>query len=127
MDGAAASKAQESDVYCSMFDLTSNKPLRAADRTRLHLIDVNELQDLTALPVDLYELLYQRLSELISSGGYSCVLHLSLLAGLTPATASHRTPLNLVKLSESLYPPSVLPPGVPPPPPSVFPSLPLPR
>lgn len=62
-----------------MFDLTGNKPLRAADRARLHLIDVNELQDPTALPVDLYDLLYQRLSELISSGGYACVLPSSSL------------------------------------------------
>jgi hypothetical protein len=60
------------DTYCSMFDLTTNMPLRPSDRNRLHLIDVETLSD-SHPSTDVYDLLFDRLSDLISSRGYSSV------------------------------------------------------
>lgn len=68
-----AAKAAETDVYCSLFDLTTVRALRSGDQARLHLVDVDELASSSKLPADLYEVLYQRLASIISEGGYSCV------------------------------------------------------
>ncbi|KAL8290030.1 hypothetical protein RQP46_002969 [Phenoliferia psychrophenolica] len=66
---APTPKAAEADVYCSLFDLTTIRALRAGDRGRLHPLDVDTLT--SSLPGDLYEVLYQRLASIISEGGYS--------------------------------------------------------
>lgn len=66
----AAPKGAENDVYCSLFDLTTSKQLRTADRARLTVVDVQELQGDPSLPSEVYEALYQRLESLITEKGY---------------------------------------------------------
>jgi hypothetical protein len=71
MEGTdVATRTTDSDVYCSMFDLTTTMPLRAADQARLKLIDVDTLSS-GALPSDLYEVLYQRIAQLIDEEDYA--------------------------------------------------------
>lgn len=66
----AAVKGDASDVYCSMFDLAQVKQLRAADRARLHLVDVDELDQCDTEVSDRYDQLYCRLEAIITDGGY---------------------------------------------------------
>ncbi|KAI5476000.1 elongator complex protein 4 [Pseudohyphozyma bogoriensis] len=63
---------ETSDVYCSMFDLTTVKTLRPAEQNRLHLVDVDTLTTSSSdIPTNLYELLFARLKTIIAEGGYS--------------------------------------------------------
>ncbi|ORY78831.1 Elongator complex protein 4 [Leucosporidium creatinivorum] len=64
-------KGTENDVYCSLFDLTTTKQLRAADRARLTVVDVDELsEDPSRPPAEVYEELYKRLESIITEKGY---------------------------------------------------------
>ncbi|KAM0789007.1 hypothetical protein ACM66B_003075 [Microbotryomycetes sp. NB124-2] len=59
----------ETDTYCSLFDLTSTRPLTAQDDARLSLVDVAELGSSSTqslMPADLYELLYQRIEDILT-------------------------------------------------------------
>jgi elongator complex protein 4 len=63
---STAPKGVENDVYCSLFDLTTTKQLRAADRARLTVVDVDELAE---RPTGVYEALYERLESIITEKG----------------------------------------------------------
>ncbi|GAA5837571.1 hypothetical protein JCM3766R1_006849 [Sporobolomyces carnicolor] len=67
---AQASRVGDETVYCSTFDLTTTRPLSAADRARLHPVDVDELAGLSGSGNGLYDQLYQKLETFISQRGY---------------------------------------------------------
>ncbi|GAA5892833.1 uncharacterized protein JCM6883_007489 [Sporobolomyces salmoneus] len=65
-----ASRTGEETVYCSTFDLTTTRQLSASDRSRLHLIDIDEIQDTAGSPNEFYNNLYQKLETFVSENGY---------------------------------------------------------
>ncbi|GAA5974810.1 hypothetical protein JCM5350_001307 [Sporobolomyces pararoseus] len=60
----------EETVYCSTFDLTTTRSLSPTDRSKLHTIDIDELQDTSNSPVDFYNNLYQKIETFVSQNGY---------------------------------------------------------
>lgn len=65
-----APKGNEADTYCTMFDLTTPRQLRASDRQRLTLVDVDTLGDDDSA-TDVYDALLARLEHIITTGGYA--------------------------------------------------------
>lgn len=67
---------QAEAAFCSLFDLTTVRPLRGSDHAQLHLVDVDSLgsHSQSDLPADLYELLFLQLEQLIQQGHYGFVL-----------------------------------------------------
>jgi elongator complex protein 4 len=64
-----AARAGETDIYSSVFDLTTTRSLSSADRDLLHLIDVDELAS-SSSSGGLYTSLYERVETLITDGGF---------------------------------------------------------
>ncbi|GAA6007518.1 hypothetical protein JCM10207_006372 [Rhodosporidiobolus poonsookiae] len=60
---AAPAATVGTDTYCSTFDLTTTRTLSAADRARLHLIDVDGFP--SSSPDELYDALYERIEKLV--------------------------------------------------------------
>ncbi|KAK4057822.1 Elongator subunit elp4 [Microbotryomycetes sp. JL221] len=56
------------DTYCSLFDLTLTRQLKPQDKARLSVVDVATLQSSSTsslMPADMYELLYQRIEDIL--------------------------------------------------------------
>ncbi|GAA5965789.1 hypothetical protein JCM3765_007347 [Sporobolomyces pararoseus] len=60
----------EETVYCSTFDLTTTRSLSPSDLSKLHSIDIDELQDTSSSPADFYNNLYQKIETFVSQNGY---------------------------------------------------------
>ncbi|GAA5965745.1 hypothetical protein JCM3765_007329 [Sporobolomyces pararoseus] len=60
----------EETVYCSTFDLTTTRSLSSSDLSKLHSIDIDELQDTSSSPADFYNNLYQKIETFVSQNGY---------------------------------------------------------
>ncbi|KAM0746555.1 PAXNEB-domain-containing protein [Meredithblackwellia eburnea MCA 4105] len=59
------------DTYCSLFDLTTTRPLRSSDKQLLHLINASTFTSHDDRSSDPYEGVLERLSSIITEGGYS--------------------------------------------------------
>ncbi|KAG0654172.1 hypothetical protein C6P46_001853 [Rhodotorula mucilaginosa] len=65
---SSTSNSSSTGTYCSVFDLTQTRRLSEADRSLLHLIDVDELCSSSASP-NPYEDLYNRIESLVQERG----------------------------------------------------------
>ncbi|GAA5927558.1 Elongator subunit ELP4 [Sporobolomyces koalae] len=74
-------------VYCSTFDLTTTRALSTEDRSRLHMFEIDEMQDSTGSSSEFYTALYERIESFVSQKGY---LHTN-----APSTSAPRRALRI--------------------------------
>ncbi|BGP07339.1 Elongator subunit elp4 [Rhodotorula toruloides] len=65
------SNAVDDGTYCSVFDLTQTRQLGPSDRSLLQLVDVDDLSGATTSTGGVYELLYEKIEEVVCEKGFS--------------------------------------------------------
>ncbi|BGP31379.1 Elongator subunit elp4 [Rhodotorula toruloides] len=65
------SNAVDNGTYCSVFDLTQTRQLSPSDRSLLQLVDVDDLSGATTSTGGVYELLYEKIEQVVRKGGFS--------------------------------------------------------
>ncbi|BGO98723.1 hypothetical protein RTG_00986 [Rhodotorula toruloides ATCC 204091] len=63
--------AVDNGTYCSVFDLTQTRQLSPSDRSLLQLVDVDDLSGATTSTGGIYELLYEKIEQVVREGGFS--------------------------------------------------------